>query len=223
MSYLTQDEVKDAIRPTGFSRKDYFEKNPKPRFDELLEQLEKDSRAVIDNQLKGEGLEYEEDKTEIIRTPHKSKIQLSFPVQDVHKVERRVKDGWRELDETRYRFDKQYLVLRGRSRNLGRTSQVRHRSRNPLKNNTNSFEWVDVSDQVRVVYDRGFETIPQDVKEVQKKIIRKMLTHLRQDQNLAQVDPDDVSNIANERTILTEDIQDTLGGISQAREKYTML
>lgn len=223
MSYLSKEEVKDAIAPTGFSRKDYFEKHPRENFDQLLKELEKDSRAVIDNQLKGEGLEKEENLVEEIRAPHRKKIQLSFPVQDVKLVEINASEGYRELRDSRWRFTKQYLILRGTRRDFGNKGRVRTRNQNPLKNQSNSFEWADLGQRVRVTYDRGFEEIPQDVKEVQKKIIRKMLTHLRQDQNLAQIEPDDVSNIANQRTILTEDIKETIGGITMAREKYTML
>ncbi len=49
-----------------------------------------------------------------------------------------------------------------------------------------------------------------------------MLKNLRQEQNLATVTPDDVQNFTTQ-DVLTEDIKEVIGGITQAREKYTML
>lgn len=226
MSYLSLEEVEDAIRPTGFSKQDYFNKHPTERFEQLLEELEKDSRAVINNQIMGEGLEYEEDKVEVLEAPSKNKIQLAFPVQDVKKVEIRNGEDYRDFSDRRYRFDRQYLILRGTVRDAGRSANHgRHLrgSKNPLKRESNKSEWRDVARQIRVTYDRGFQEIPNDVKQIQKGIIRKMLTQLRQDQNLANIEPDDVAGIQNNRQLLTEDIKERIGGVTQAREKYTML
>lgn len=224
--YLTKEEVEQAIEPTGFSKDQYFEYHPEEKFDDLLEELERDSRAIIDNQLKGEGLEEEKDKVEEKVAPSSSRIQLSYPVNNVSKVERIVGGESYELDEERYNVDKYGIVLRGGVRDLGVTSYNNAKlrmGRNPLKRFSNGVEWCDVAEMVKVTYDRGFSEIPQSVKEVQKKIIRKILTHLRQDQNLANLEPDDVTNVTNERTILTSDLMSRINMITQAREKYTVL
>jgi hypothetical protein len=224
MSYLTVSDVKSAIKPTGFSKDDYFEKNPDPQFDDLLKTLEKESRAVINNQLKGEGLE-KESKVEEMEAPHRNKIQLSFPVQTVSKVEVWTGNSWKTVNSKSYYYTEQYLVLEGTVRDAGKGSGHGHHLRtglNPLKQNSNSQEWSDRGLRVRVTYDRGFDTIPESVKQVQRRIIRRMLKNLRQEQNLATINPDDVQNF-NTQDVLTEDIKEVIGGITQAREKYTML
>lgn len=224
--YLTESEVEDALAPTGFSKDDYFEVHPEEKFSALLTQLEKDSRAIINDQLMGEGLEYKEGVTETKEAPMKTKIQLSYPVQNIQKVEINQGTGFRTFDSDNYREDKYGIHLRGRMGEIGNRGFYGRHIRgqiNPIKRQAGKLEWADICQQIRITYDRGFQEIPQNVKEIQKKIIRKILTHLRQDQNLAQIEADQVTNIANERKILTEDIIYRLTKVTQARHKYTML
>lgn len=231
MPYLdvSDGEVQRAVKPTGVDDKDFFSNGfTQDKYEDLLERLEKRSRAIINNQLKGEGLEKEEDRVDTFEAVDKSKIQLAFPVQDVSKVEVRTgtknngEPDFHELEDTLYRFTEQFLIYKGR---LNQTFKQKYATsnRNPLNRYAHSASWADRATQVRVTYDRGYDDIPFTVKDVQEEIIRRMLTHLKQEQNLAKVDPQEVSGMAQGRQLLTDDIMNRISQITQAKHKYTML
>lgn len=230
MTYLdtSQDEVQKAVLPAGWEGTDFYEEFPKEKFEELLSRLEEDSRSIINGQIMGETYEEETDRVDIKEAPDKEKIQLAWPIQEVKKVEIRTGSDnqgnpeWGELESGLWRHDDQWVVYKGRLNQTFRERLSSH-SRNPLKRYSNSASWADRATQVKVTYDRGFETIPNSVKEVQKELIRRMLTHLRQEQNLAKVDPTEVSELVNGRRLITEDMKDRIGKITQPRNKYTML
>lgn len=222
MSYLTLSEVKAAIKAAGREGEEFFELNPGPELDNLLETLEERSRAIINNQLKGEGYEEETGRVDTVDAPDKPHIQLPFPVQDVSKVEISTTPGkWKTLDTEMYSFDDQKLKLR---QSLIPDQNRFWNIQNPLKNNSRRATWARVSDRVRVTFDRGYATgnTPTAIKEVQQDIIRRMLVHYRQEQNLANLTPDEVQGF-NQRQILTDDINKRLDGVTQPKNKYVML
>lgn len=223
MTYLSLQELKDATVPTGFEPGDYFETHPQENYDDLLQRLEEQSRAIINNQLQGEGYEEETDRVDTETAPDKPELQLAFPVQDVSKVEvQSIPDGdWTELETNLYSFDEQAVRLR--------EQLVIDKNRfwnimNPLRRNSSRATWASIGDRVRITYDRGYSTsnIPETIKEVQREIIRRMLTHLRQDQNLGNLSPD-ANPEFNERRLLTDDIQERIGRITQTKNKFLML
>jgi len=95
---------------------------------------------------------------------------------------------------------------------------------NPLNYYGNHATWAGIASRIRITYDRGYATadIPFDIKEVQQKIIRRMLIHYRQEQNLANLNPDEAQAF-NTRQILTDDIMQRINTISQTKNKYLML
>jgi len=172
--------------------------------------------------LKGEGYERETDRVDVFDAPDKPGIQLTFPVDTVSKVEISNRPGdWRELDTELYSNDEQKLEVK---QSLIDRSYPFHNNLNPLKYHSNRATWSGVAERVRVTYDRGYtvDNIGYDIKEVQQEIIRRMLVHYRQEQNLANITPDEIQGFQN-REILTEDIKERIGGISQTKSKYLML
>lgn len=231
MPYLdvTNDEVKQAVTPAGIDDEDFYTDGfTEGKFEDLLERLEKRSRALIDNQLNGEGLEKETGRVDTFEAVDKAKIQLAYPVQDVKKVEVRTgtdnngDPNWRELSKNLYRFTEQFVIYKGRL-NQSFEQTYSRRSSNPLKRYSSNASWSDRCTQVKVTYDRGYDDIPFSVIEVQEELIRRMLTHLRQEQNLAKVNPQEVSGMVQGRRLLTDDLLNRVGKISQAKHKYTML
>jgi len=231
MPYLdvSKDEVKQAVTPAGIDDKDFYTDGfTEGKFEDLLERLEKRSRAIINNQLKGEGLEKETDRVDTFEAVDKAKIQLAFPVQDLKKVEIRTgtddngDPNWKELSKNLYRFTDQFVIYKGRL-NQSFEQTYSRRSSNPLKRYSSNASWSDRCTQVRVTYDRGFDDIPFTVIEVQEELIRRMLTHLRQEQNLAKVNPQEVSGMVQGRQLLTDDLMNRISQITQAKHKYTML
>jgi len=220
--YLTLQEVKDAVKPAGREGEEFYEKFPEPEFDALLTTFEEESRAVINGQIKGQGYEKETGRTDTFDAPDKPTIQLTYPVDTVSKVERQVRPGeWKTLDSDLYTHDDQQLKVKETF--VDREYPFKN-NLNPLTYYSNRATWSGVGNRIRVTYDRGFETanIPNEIKSIQKKIIRRMLVHLRQEQNLANLNPDDVQAF-NTRRILTEDIKDRISTISQTKHKYVML
>jgi len=227
MTYLNLSELKETVKPTlgepDTAGEDYFQTHPEPEFEELLTRLEKQSRAIINGQIKGEGYERETDRVDTQNAPGKPELQLVRPIDTVSKVEVTNKaDGtWTELDTELYSNDEQSVRLRS---SLIPNQFEYWNVQNPLKRNSNRAKWSDIADRVRVTYDRGYtvDNIGYDIKEVQREIIRRILVHLRQEQNLANLSPDNV-NAFNQREILTEDIQNRINQISQNKHKYTMM
>ncbi len=231
MVYLDvqNDEVKRAVTPAGFEDNEFFTEGfTQDKFESLLERLEDRTRAIINNQLMGQTLEFQEDRVDTFESPDKEKLQLPFPIQDVKKVEVRAGDDengnpdFEELNDTLFRTTEQFVIYKGRLNQTYRQSLATN-NRNSLKRYSSSATWADRCTQVRVTYDRGFEEIPSTVLEVQEEMIRRMLTHLRQEQNLASVDPQSVQGLFNNRQILTDDLKNRIGKITQAKNKYLML
>lgn len=231
MPYLdvSNDEVKKAVVPAGFEDTDFFSEGfTDDRFEELLERLEKRSRAIINNQLMGETLEKQTDRVDVFEAPTKEKLQLPFPIQDVKKVEVRAGDknngepDFEELDDVLYRTTEQFVIYKGRLNQTYRQSLATN-NRNSLKRYSSSAEWADRCTQVKVTYDRGFDNIPESALDVQRELIRRMLTHLRQEQNLANVDPQSVQGLFQNRQLLTDDLKNRIGKITQSKNKYLML
>lgn len=223
MTYLSLDELKTLVEPTGFNEEDYFETHSQPKYEDLLQRLEEQSRALINNQLMGEGYKEETDRVDTLRSPDKPELQLAYPVNNVSKVEiASVPDGdWKTLDTGKYSFDLQGLRLR---KQLLLNEDEYWNIINPLRRHGGRATWAHIADRVRVTYDRGFTTsnIPLTIKEVQREIIRRQLTHLRQDQNLSNLSPDSIPEF-NQRTLITDDIENRLSKITQPKNKYTML
>ena len=223
MSYLTLQEIKDAVKPAGRNGDEFFETHSEPEFETLLETFEEESRAVINGQIKGEGYERETDRVDTIDAPDKPHLQLVYPVDSVSKIEiQTVPDNDFDTLETElYRADDKKVKLR---RTIRRQQDYYFNVQNPLKYQSGRTRWSQICDTVRVTYDRGYDTsnIPAEIKSIQKRIIRRMLVHMRQEQNLANLSPDDVQAF-NTRRILTDDIKDRIGSITQAKNKYTML
>jgi len=226
MSYLTTAEIKSAVKPVlGDAQnagQDFFQTNPEPQFEDLLDTLEKRSRAIINGELKGEGYERETDRVDTVDAPDKPVIQLVYPVDTVSQVEVSVKPGdWRTLDTEIYSNDDQKLEIK---QSFIERDYPFFSNRNPLTRESNKATWAKVAERVRITYDRGqtVDNIPQGIKEVQQEIIRRMLVHYRQEQNLANITPEEVQGF-NQRQIKTDDIMTRIDTISQTKHKYLML
>lgn len=223
MTYLTLQEIQDAVQPAGREGDEFFETHSQPQFETLLETFEEESRAVINGQIKGEGYERETGRVDTFDAPDKPHLQLVYPVDTVKKVEiQSIPDGtFTELETDLYSADDKKVKLR---RTIRRQQDYYFNVQNPLKFQNSRTRWSQICDTVKVTYDRGYETanIPTEIKSIQKRIIRRMLVHMRQEQNLANLSPDDVQAF-NTRRILTDDIKDRIGSITQNKSKYVML
>ena len=219
MTYVSNSEIKARI---DFNGEDFYDINPEQKFDELITNLEEDSRAEINGQIGGRTYEKETDRTDTLDAPDKDILELVFPIQSISQVETFRRDGWKTLDDERYEHTAHNLellpVIRHEYGNY-----LRYRHENPLSQRTKELVWCDIATRVRVTYDRGYDEIPHMIKEAQIDMVNRMLIHLRQDQNISKIKPDQVTEQLKNRTILTEDIMERLGRVSRPKNKYTVL
>jgi hypothetical protein len=81
---------------------------------------------------------------------------------------------------------------------------------------------MDIAEKIRVTYDRGFVEIPPDVLSVQVAIVNRILRNLKTEQNIAAMEPEQISAVTDAEAILTDDIRaridqvTPLGGATQA-------
>ena len=219
MTYVSNSEIKARI---DFNGEDFYDINPEQKFDELITNLEEDSRAEINGQIGGRSYEKETDRTDVLDASDKDILELVFPIQSVSQVETYRRNGWETLDDERYEHTAHNLeLLPIIRREYG--NYLRYRHVNPLSQRTMELTWNDIATRVRVTYDRGYDEIPHMIKEVQYDMINRMLTHLRQDQNISKIEPDKATEQLNNRTVLTKDIMKRLNKVSRPKNKYTVL
>lgn len=225
MTYLTTDEIRDRIE---YDPDVFFDINPSTKFDSLLTTLEQESRNLINSYIgiDNETLKSETDKVYEIDAPDNARISLIYPVQDVTKVEvkRGIDDDWETLDSKYYSYSERGIKLKKSFTNLdARNFPYTRRKVNNLKINSNRITWAILYRRVKITYDRGYDTIPSDIKSAQIKIINNLLRNLRQEQNVSALSPSDISNYVEGTTVLTEDIQNILDNQTRLRDNVVVL
>jgi len=204
--------------------------NPEKRFDRLLMGteavgdgqawlgLEAEARAIIEN-LNGDVTFNAETRTDVLSPVDNPTLPLLFPVGEIQSVEIRGSLGaeFRELSERRYRATEHALVLESGAR-VGGSSTARGRSRAPaneLLGTVTRRTWYDVAREIRVTYDRGFETVPLDVQQVQIDLINRMIRKLRREQTIAAASPDEFEGAAQDMDMVVDDsIRERIGDIT---------
>lgn len=177
--------------------------------------LEGEARGIIETTLGDATLSHETDRVDELRPTDDAALPLVYPIQDVSKVEYKYRLGndFEELDTDRYTHTEHRLVLeygrRGRSNPRG---GVR---RNTLADAATRATWSDLAARLRVTYDRGFETIPLDIQSVQVAIVNRMLRNLKTEQNIAAMDPEQITAVTDAEAILTDDIMERLDSVTR--------
>ncbi len=208
MSYQTKAEIKERIKYDGSEV--VAEDAATGTFDDLLDTLESESRAMIESYKGDVTFSEETDVVKEIEAPDDVTIALDFPVNDVSKVEvkYRFTGGWNTLDSDYYYHSEHNLIL-GKTypkRNIN----SRNRRKNPATRYLYRGTWADICYKVKVTYDRGYSTIPSNVKSVQITLINNMLRQLRLEQSIAAIEPDAVGTYLDAGKIMTEDVTDRL-------------
>ncbi len=227
MTYLSITELKDRIKYTG---DDFYDINPETKFEDLLTELEKESRGIINSYIgiDNETLGEETDRVDTETAPDNSVISLLYPVQEVKKVEiqRGIdEDTWQELSSDYYTYSEHNLKLKKAYRS-GRVFDYPYRVRsqiNSLKSYSNRITWRTLCRRVKVTYDRGYKTIPADIKSAQVKLVNNLLRNLRQEQNVAALSPEDLSSYVEGQTILTEDVKSILDNQTNLKHNVIVL
>lgn len=81
-----------------------------------------------------------------------------------------------------------------------------------------SYTWNDLAEYLRVTYDRGFEEIPSEVKNLQLELIVRMIQKARTQQNLSVLKPEEVQQAIGV-DIITDDIRSRLDKLTHPKGK----
>jgi hypothetical protein len=231
--YQSLDRLKARIE---YEAADIFDEsdNAEKRFDRLLAGsdavgetdgfvgIEAEARGIIETRLGDATLAAEDGRVETMRTTDDAAMPLVFPIRDVQKVEYKpsIRSDYEVLEPERYDATDHLLVL---SYGRRRSSRSRHGFRgNRLTTLTTRATWMDIAEKIRVTYDRGFVEIPPDVLSVQVAIVNRILRNLKTEQNIAAMEPEQISAVTDAEAILTDDIRNRidqitpLGGATQA-------
>lgn len=217
MVYLKPKAIKNRIEQDP---EDFFDANPEIDFDSLLETLEEETRSMIES-YKGDVTFAQETKEERFRAPDNSSINLLFPVNSVTKIEYRTNpgDAWETLDSKFYSVYPRKVVLR---KSYGNLMRGRYMTYNPISWKQKRRTWADFCTDVKITYDRGYSTIPSNVKNVQITMINKILRQLRNEQSITALQPDEVNNYVDFDEILTDELKERLDSITSFRTQVTV-
>lgn len=215
--YQTVDRIKSRI---SYTPSQFNEYEQDVEFDDLLEMLEEESRAIIDSYMGDESFNYEEDREDRIMARDTKGLSLIYPVQDVKKVEtKRFGSDWDELDSNNWTFDDHSLYLRKYNRRL---FDVHGRDYYTMRD-VRDLNWSDFCTEVRVTYDRGFEDIPDNILNIQISIISNILNEMRQKQANSVFDPSDNNLVVDLDQIMSKDIEKRLKDITSFGKNAVIL
>jgi hypothetical protein len=211
-AYQDLAELRDRVDYTGES---LFQNNTQLRFDELLVRLERESRGIFETLWGDQTPASEDGRTdEITSVPEDAALTLVYPIQDVTQVEYKASlgDDFETLETDQYKHTKHNLILA----EYWSDTVLRHRQRgNTLARNAERATWRDLATVLRVTYDRGFDTVPADIKSVQIVIINRMLRKLRQEQTVAAASPEEFAGVAADYdSIVTEEIRERISDVT---------
>lgn len=186
---------------------DVSDPNAALRFDELLVELERESRGIFETLWGDETPLTETDRTDTKRTTNDAAMPLVYPIQDVTQVERKVSlaSDWDTLDDDWYDHTKHRLVLAKRPN----TNTLRRQQRgNTAAANASRAEWSDIAVKIRVTYDRGFgDTPPADIQSVQIDLINNLLRQRKREQIVAAASPEEFAGQTETNEVVTDEIR----------------
>lgn len=214
---VSSDAYQDLSRirqRVNYEGEDFFSDNHQLRFDELLVELEEESRGIFETLWGDETPLEETGRIDTIRATDDAAMPLVYPITDVTKVERKVSlaSDWDTLDTDWYDHTEHRLVLARRPN----TNTMRRRQRgNPLTADADRATWRDIAAKLRVTYDRGFGTeAPQDVQSIQVALINRMLRQLKREQTVAAATPEELAGMSETAEILTEELRSRIADVT---------
>ena len=220
MVYTDIETIKDRVEYEG---EDFYDLNPESNFDELLTQLEKESRSIIENHMGDVSFSEETDKEEEFVNPSGTRIQLDYPINNVSKIEvlRHIGDNYETLDSDLYEVSKHGVNLE-KYPNDEKFLTARYHQ-NPLGHNVNKVRWENIAEKVRITYDRGFTDVPQNIKSIQITIVNRLLRQLKNEENIQALSPDEAANLPERQVILTDELKNRLDNVTNFRYSVTAI
>ncbi len=212
MVYLTVDDITPRIHydETDFS-------GDSADFDSLIQRLEKESRGLIESYMGDITFSAETDKTVTLIPKDSSAIPLEYPINNINSVEykRKISGDWKTLDTDRYTNSDHRLVLRRYPEMFYQRKGYERMNR--LNRDISRLSWSDFCEELKIDYDRGFESIPENVKSIQLDMINRLLRKLKMEQNISTMNPEDIQSITQANVVMTEDIKSSLDEITHMK------
>jgi len=207
-AYQDLEDIRQRLDHRGT---EFFDDNAQLRFDELLVQLERESRGIFETLWGDQTPLTEEGRVDTKRTTFDAALLLVYPVNDVTKVELEGSPGddWDELASDRWDFTKHRVILSNRHRNAPAQRG------NPLDDHATRPTWRDLAEKIRVTYDRGFGSEPPtDITNIQIQMIQNALTHRRGEQTASAGSPDELADRIGMSEMLTEDLRARISDVT---------
>lgn len=210
-AYQDLERIRDRVDYDGA---DFYDHNEQLQFDELLVELEKESRGIFETLWGDQTPLTETGRTDELRCTDDAAIPLVYPINDVTKVERKntMASDWETLDSNWYDFTDHRLVLSRRPN----TNTLRHRQRgNALAADAERAAWRDIATKIRVTYDRGFgETPPADILSIQVDLINNMLRQRKSEQTVAAASPEEFAGQTETAEVVTQELRDRISDVT---------
>lgn len=211
-AYQDLDRIRQRI---DVKPDDIFDDNAALRFDELLVELEVESRGIFETLWGDQTPLTETDRVDERRATDDAALLMPYPVQSVSKVERKVAQSsdWLELDSDHYDHTEHRLIL-ARRPNIN-TMRYRQRA-NPLTADADRATWRDIATTLRITYDRGFgEEPPADIQSIQIQLISNFLRKRKVDQTLSAASPGELADQMTADMVVTEEIRQRIGDVTR--------
>lgn len=212
-AYQSLDRIRQRI---DYDAGDFYDGgNAALRFDELLVELEEESRGIFETLWGDETPLTETDRVDTIQPTDNAAIPLVYPITAVSEVEykRTLANDWQTLEAEWYTNTEHRLILSDRPN--ANTLRHRYARGNPVTDAAERTTWSDLAAKLRVTYDRGFGADPpQDIQSIQIQLIENMLASRKLQQSLAAGSPDEISQVLNQDSVVTEEVRQRIADVT---------
>jgi hypothetical protein len=212
-SYQDLDRIRQRI---DYEAGDFFNDNAQLRFDELLVELERESRGIFETLWGDETPLTETDREDVIQPTDNAAIPLVYPIQSVATVEykRTLSSTFEELDTEWYTHTEHRLILTDRPNS--NALRYRYARGNPIADAAERTSWNDLAAKLRVTYDRGFGAEPPaDILSIQVALIENMLGSRKLSETISAGSPEQIRESITADDVVTEAIRERVGDVTK--------
>jgi len=186
------------------------------RFDELLVELEEESRGIFETLWGDETPLTETDRTDVLQPTDNAAEALVYPIQSVSEVEikRTLNSDWDTLDPEWYTHTEHRLILSDRPNS--NVLRYRYRRGNAIADAAERTTWNDLAAKVRVTYSRGFgDAPPQDIQSIQIDLIENMLGSRKLQETISAGSPEEMRESITADNIVTDAIRRRIDDVTK--------
>ena len=195
---------------------DFFDDNAALRFDELLVELEEESRGIFETLWGDQTPLTETDRVDTVQPTDNAAIPLVYPIQSVSTVEykRTLTSTYEELDTEWYTTTDHRLILSDRPNS--NALRYRYAQGNPIADAADRTTWGGLAEKLRVTYDRGFgDTPPADILSIQISLIENMLGSRKLDETISAGSPEQMREAITADDVVTDAVRERVGDVTK--------